>query len=221
MRRIMVRNCVLMCGLGIVANMVIAIILGGGCLPETKTILCEGSDLRCRPGQVCAADGGCVDVGGCGDGQVDIREECDDGNLEDGDGCDSNCILNRCGNGIRMASEQCDDGLFNSDSGACLANCMIARCGDGHVRTGVEECDFSSFNSDSGECLENCMLATCGDGYVRAGVEMCDDGNNDGCGTCNVSCSATKAGGDCPAGFGCVFNADCASNICSSNHICL
>ncbi|MFC1727299.1 DUF4215 domain-containing protein [Patescibacteria group bacterium] len=29
----------------------------------------------------------------CGDGNLDAREECDDGNLEDGDGCSANCEL--------------------------------------------------------------------------------------------------------------------------------
>src|SRR6185295_19732910 len=35
----------------------------------------------------------------CGDGIVNLEgEECDDGNLVDGDGCDGNCTVTRCGN---------------------------------------------------------------------------------------------------------------------------
>ena len=29
----------------------------------------------------------------CGDGNQEGTEECDDGNLVDGDGCDSNCVV--------------------------------------------------------------------------------------------------------------------------------
>ena len=36
----------------------------------------------------------------CGDGVISGREECDDGNLVSGDGCDANCTITRCGNGI-------------------------------------------------------------------------------------------------------------------------
>ena len=33
-----------------------------------------------------------ADTTGCGDGAVDARETCDDGNLVNADGCDSNCV---------------------------------------------------------------------------------------------------------------------------------
>lgn len=46
----------------------------------------------------------------CGDGALDAPEVCDDGNLVDGDGCDSNCTPTSCGNGIVTAGEACDDG---------------------------------------------------------------------------------------------------------------
>jgi cysteine-rich repeat protein len=55
-----------------------------------------------------------------------VGEQCDDGNLIDNDGCDSNCrVSDVCGNGIISAGEQCDDGnVFNGDgcSSACLAD---------------------------------------------------------------------------------------------------
>jgi cysteine-rich repeat protein len=59
----------------------------------------------------------------CGNGVVEPPELCDDGNLVDGDGCDSNCTPTGCGNGIVTAGEQCDDG--NTVSGdCCSATCM-------------------------------------------------------------------------------------------------
>ena len=39
---------------------------------------------------------GLARVGGCGDGVVEGREQCDDGNTANGDGCDSRCIVRLC-----------------------------------------------------------------------------------------------------------------------------
>ena len=46
----------------------------------------------------------------CGNGATEAPELCDDGNLVDGDGCDSNCTFTGCGNTIVTAGEECDDG---------------------------------------------------------------------------------------------------------------
>lgn len=59
----------------------------------------------------------------CGDGVVTPPELCDDTNLTDGDGCDSNCTPTACGNGVVTTGEQCDDG--NTVSGdCCSATCL-------------------------------------------------------------------------------------------------
>ena len=58
------------------------------------------------PGQ-CAFGG----LGACGDGTVDPGEQCDDGNLVNGDGCDANCQSEEpaeCGNGVLEGGEECD-----------------------------------------------------------------------------------------------------------------
>jgi len=78
----------------------------------------------------------------CGDGILDVNEECDDGNLVDGDGCSSVCVkeleLNGevgvaglgktrdqaiCGDTILDEGETCDDGNFINGDG-CSANCQ-------------------------------------------------------------------------------------------------
>jgi cysteine-rich repeat protein len=46
----------------------------------------------------------------CGDNVVEVPEACDDGNLDDGDGCSSLCLLEGCGDGVVVVPEQCDDG---------------------------------------------------------------------------------------------------------------
>jgi cysteine-rich repeat protein len=45
----------------------------------------------------------------CGDGARCPQEQCDDGNSVDADGCDKNCTVTGCGNGIVTAGEECDD----------------------------------------------------------------------------------------------------------------
>lgn len=59
----------------------------------------------------------------CGNGTLEAPELCDDGNLIDGDLCDSNCTPTGCGNGVVTAGEECDDG--NTISGdCCSATCV-------------------------------------------------------------------------------------------------
>ncbi|MBI5486039.1 MAG: FG-GAP repeat protein [Deltaproteobacteria bacterium] len=140
---------------------------------------CLAASVRCGPGEQCF-DGVCVPTDGppgvrCGDGivQPDVGEECDDGDLDDGDDCRANCRLPRCGDGIVHADyEECDDG--NADGGdGCTAECRSARCGDGVVLVGVEECDDGNAE-DGDDCTGACRTARCGDGIIRLGVEDCD-----------------------------------------------
>ena len=49
----------------------------------------------------------------CGNGILEFPEECDDGNLRNGDGCSEECKTENipvCGNGQLEFGEQCDDG---------------------------------------------------------------------------------------------------------------
>ena len=115
----------------------------------------------------------------CGNGVTEPGEQCDDANLVDGDGCDSNCTPTGCGNGIRSAGEVCDDGNGHSGDG-CSADCT-ALCGNGITEPG-EECDDGNLVDGDG-CDVNCTVSGCGNGILTAG-EACDDGNSvdgDGC----------------------------------------
>jgi cysteine-rich repeat protein len=140
----------------------------------------------------------------CGDGVLDPTEECDDGNVVDGDGCDSNCTLTACGNGVVTAGEECDDGNV-TDGDGCSSLCAVEPgwhceqqpsrcteiCGDG-IQTAGEGCDDGNLVDGDG-CDSNCTLTACGNGVVTAGEE-CDDGNlidNDGC---NADCRPTRCG---------------------------
>src|SRR5688572_10017931 len=130
----------------------------------------------------CSSEATCAAV--CGNNSLEDGEDCDDGCLagdpndcdsgDDGDGCDSNCTLTGCGNGVVTAPEQCDDG--NSDDfDACKSDCTQNICGDGVVLIGVEQCDDGSTQDGDG-CDNNCPTTRCGNGVITE-PELCDDGN--------------------------------------------
>jgi len=89
----------------------------------------------------------------CGDGIKSDDEMCEDGNLEDGDGCDRNCTPTACGNGIQTLGESCDDGN-STDGDGCDHNCTETACGNGIVTDG-EACDDGN-NADGDGCSRTC-----------------------------------------------------------------
>ncbi|MEZ4385824.1 MAG: choice-of-anchor L domain-containing protein [Nannocystaceae bacterium] len=128
--------------------------------------------------------------GVCGDGVLDLDEECDDGeqNGSDESTCGDDCTLKAavCGNGVSEIGEECDDG--NTDDGdGCAADCTTEAmnvCGDGGLGDG-EACDDGNDVPNDG-CENDCTISPpgeCGNGE-QEWDELCDDGNlenNDGC----------------------------------------
>ena len=161
----------------------------------------------------------------CGDGYTRSGlEECDDANLEDGDGCTANCELEEgwrcgidppryceaiCGDGKTIGYEECDDGNLQNDDG-CDVVCEVeigyecdAEEGDESLCTpicgdnlviGTESCDLGLLNDDEGECTNSCQFARCGDGHVRADIEECDDGNEENLDACTSECKVSVCG---------------------------
>jgi cysteine-rich repeat protein len=130
----------------------------------------------------------------CGDGMRDPGELCDDGNVDNTDGCLPDCTLAVCGDGFVQAGfEQCDDGN-PSDQDNCVAGCYVASCGDGFTYAGVEECDDGN-KTDGDGCTPDCLIETemCGNGVVE-GEEACDDGNPDNTDSCLDTCDAYSCG---------------------------
>ena len=124
----------------------------------------------------------------CGDGDLGGDEVCDDANLVDGDGCDSNCTITACGNGIVTLGEICDDGNAANGDG-CDNNCTATGCGNGIVTAG-ETCDDGNISEGDGcdaECAIEQVDPVCGNGQVE-GDEGCDDGNLTSGDACDASC---------------------------------
>ncbi len=132
---------------------------------------------------------------GCGDGinnQGGI-EECDDGNVLPGDGCNGNCKIEPnwdcpqqgpctrkiiCGDGTIGAGEVCDDGNTKDNDG-CSADCTV--------------------QDPAYKCVagQSCVrVSQCGNKRVEPG-EDCDDGNTNNGDGCNSSCKL-EGGWVCP-----------------------
>jgi cysteine-rich repeat protein len=91
----------------------------------TSQIACNGREpvaMTCPPGMAPAASQRVCVLGPCGNGELDEEEECDDGNLIDGDGCSADCQSSEvCGNAIvdYTVGELCDDGNVSSGDECC------------------------------------------------------------------------------------------------------
>ncbi len=81
-------------------------------------------------------------------------EECDDGNNIDNDGCDSNCTLPGCGNGIQNPDEACDDGNLN-DGDCCSDACAIEASGT-VCRESSDACDLVEYcDGQASQCPDD------------------------------------------------------------------
>ena len=156
----------------------------------------------------------------CGDGQLQGREECDDGNdvtetCAYGQGpcevCDAACrrvpgATSACGDGrIDATHETCDDGNavteecpYGERCSICDATCTardVPRrfCGDGVVDADAGEgCDDGPANDDAapGACRSDCRPARCGDGVIDPG-ETCEE---PGAAPCRTDCTTGTCG---------------------------
>ncbi len=156
---------------------------------------CDGDDDGACPG-TCQGDCTCGPF--CGDGsQNQPSEQCDDGNGTNGDGCDNNCTVSACGNGVQAGAEQCDgadDATCNGST--CKPDCTCNPfCGDGTQNQPSEECDGSDQGICGGTCEQDCTCAPfCGDN-VREGAESCDGTDSPACpGECSGECTCPKIG---------------------------
>ena len=140
--------------------------------------------------------------GVCGDMNVDLGEECDDGNEDNSDACTNECLAAYCGDSwVYEGVEACDDGN-EVDTDECTSTCDLAICGDAIVYEGIEACDDGN-DDNTDECTDLCAAPACDDG-IMSGQES------------DVDCGGPDCDG-CPIDGACVESSDCADSQCIDN----
>lgn len=109
--------------------------------------VCAGGDFECKARAFNSCTPFCT-AGTCGDNYLDMDgpddilgtaddEECDDGNIYNGDGCSMSCTIEHCGDGYPDSNgpdniintsddEECDLGLANGIlGGLCSSTCSL------------------------------------------------------------------------------------------------
>ena len=166
----------------------------------------------------------------CGNGIVEINEDCDDGNTDDGDCCSSTCTFepvaslcddgnvctdNECdGAGTCLIaannSDPCDDGLFCNGADTCSGGTCSVHAGD-PCAAGTE------CANDCNETADNCLDpvgATCGD---ASDTECTNPDSCDGAGNCldNHEASGFSCG---DTGTECIVQDTCdGAGACTDN----
>lgn len=158
------------------------------CSPITYCATCSLTTslncLQCSIGYS-VRNNSCLPV--CGDGILVIEENCDDGNLKNGDGCSSTCVLEAaflCTNITSNTSNitSCNPCLLNCiDCTGNINDCVM--CGDLYIynSSGVNitcDPDCTPFPSCRSCTLQHCLF--CRQGYTLSStfncVPICGDG---------------------------------------------
>lgn len=163
----------------------------------------------------------------CGGGTLDAGEECDDGNVVNGDGCDATCHAEQCFTCTGSPSTcgpvpngvSCDDGETCTSGDTCQSgNCSGTpeqdgtSCTDGDICTLNDACLNGACTGTPLACGQCAMCDGIGPACVpKADFTPCDDGN---------ACTNGDAcqGGSCAAGSA-TFCLPCTS--CDSTGQCV
>jgi cysteine-rich repeat protein len=194
---------------------------------STKNPLADGAAC---PGGTCKA-GACT-VPSCGNGTVEAGEQCDDGNLVNGDGCNTDCKFScanpatdcpaplPCNKAVCTAAKTCStapDAAQNGaacgagltcNNGACLGAGAV--CGNGVIEAG-EDCDFGAANGPGTGCESICKFSctkspdSCPDQNACNGAEACADVVVNG-----------QTGQKCSAGSALPACSSCGAGLCAS-----
>ncbi len=105
----------------------------------------------------------------CGNGILDVGEECDDGNNDDGDGCSSDCTEEECND-----DSDCDDGLWCNGEETC--NLDDYTCEDGTLVNCDEgiSCTDDFCNEQTDSCDNDPNDSLCDNDLFCDGLEYCD-----------------------------------------------
>lgn len=157
--------------------------------------------------------GGTCTPAGCGDGNVDAGEECDNGaGNGPGTGCTTGCqfecdVVADCTDGNACNGDEtcatvaggktCQNGSPLSEGAVCANTprricdasgaCVLSLCGDGFVDAGGgEACEPPNTPTCNSVC-QTIVPNVCGDGTI-ADAEHCDDGATSNLDGCDASC---------------------------------
>jgi cysteine-rich repeat protein len=150
----------------------------GGCLHVSDVIPLEAKVDQCVADVV-------GDIG-CGNGIIEGDEQCDDGNLVDGDGCDStcqsglrparaglrgrpDCCSNTCVGGVCVPTPVCGDGITDPPETCDDGNLMS---GDGCSAVCQDEC-----NANGQSCAETTTAVRISARWVRAKLRASSPGS--------------------------------------------
>ncbi|HLC60746.1 MAG TPA: DUF4215 domain-containing protein [Candidatus Nanoarchaeia archaeon] len=193
------------------------------CLGE-KTCIAHNGFAKSLNYPICS--NGTITTAVCGNNVKESGELCDDGNLNNNDGCSSTCKIESCGDGTKQASEQCDDGNLNNNDG-CNSQCKTESCGDG-VKQSSEQCDDGNNNNGDG-CSSTCTSEGSGTCYssvqnIPASCSTSDITTDTFNGCRKIICSGKQVLGCDKAGFFEMYNQGgssliqiCLGNACMTN----
>jgi len=162
----------------------------------------------CAGGDYCFADQ--CRFSFCGDGfkNASRGEECDDGNLLAGDGCEPTTCVWTCDGDTACP----DDGNVCNGPESC--NASAHQCSSGPASSPGTTCTVSSM---SGMCSTGlCVPPGCGDGSVNPATEECEPPAQG----CMVNCVwQCEGAGECPAADPCTNarHCDLASHMCADD----
>src|SRR5206468_5663715 len=157
----------------------------------------------------------------CGNGYLDVNEQCDDGNTANGDCCSSTCQF-------ESADTSCDDGNPCTDNATCdgAGTCPVtgfntSGCDDGSACTTSDRCAEgicvggpAPDCEDSNECTDDSCDPASGCQH-SSNTSSCDDGN--ACTTTDTCSAGSCAGGPPPS---CDDGNPCTEDRCSPSEGC-
>lgn len=149
----------------------------------------------------------------CGNSEIDKTETCDDGNVNNGDGCSSDCQNEKClaqtGAPGYPNVPLCDDGNVCTTD---VCNTLLAGGTCQHPAKNCDDaiaCTTDSCNPESGVCLHAPVDGVCNDSNPCT-TNFCSS---------QLGCSATANNNACNDGDNCTENDVCGASMCHGTSI--